>query len=133
MNLAGDFKTTEKKITWLADIPDLVPVVFRKLGYLITKDKFDEYLLPFCFIVFSRIFNIYVPLKLSRNDKFEDYINNESLKDFTGLGDAALRTLNKGDRIQVERKGFYIVDSPFNYPNKPIVLVLIPDGTAATK
>ena len=66
-------------------------------------------------------------------EHFEDFINPNSLVETTGYGDPALRTLNKGDRLQVERKGYYIVDSPFMYPNTPIVLILIPDGTAATK
>jgi glutamyl-tRNA synthetase len=106
LNLQGDFKSTEKKITWLADSPDLVPVVLRKYGYLITKEKLEE------------------------GDDIEDYINPNSLVETTGYGDPALRTLNAGDRIQLERKGYYIVDSPFMYPNKPLVLVLIPDGAA---
>jgi tRNA synthetases class I (E and Q), anti-codon binding domain len=46
LNLAGDVKSTEKKLTWLADVPDLIPVVMRKYGYLITKEKFEEYPTP---------------------------------------------------------------------------------------
>ncbi len=39
-----------------------------------------------------------------------------------------MRTLQKGDVIQLERKGYYIVDEPLTKPGKPIVLFLIPDG-----
>jgi tRNA synthetases class I (E and Q), anti-codon binding domain len=62
----------------------------------------------------------------------EEHVNKNSLIETTGFGDSALRSLNKGDKIQLERKGYFIVDSPFLYPNKPPVFVLIPDGTAAT-
>jgi len=104
LNLAGDFKTTEKKLTWLADVPDLVPVAMREFGYLITKKKLDE------------------------DDDFEKYINRNSMTETFGVGDPALRTLNKGDKIQLERRGYYIIDTPFTYPNHPLVLVQIPDG-----
>lgn len=104
LNLAGDFKTTEKKLTWLADIPDLIPVVMRDYSNLITKEKLDE------------------------GDDFEKFINPKSLDETTGVADPALRTLNKGDRIQLERRGYFIVDAPFTYPDHPLVLVQIPDG-----
>jgi len=109
LNLQGDFKSTEKKITWLANTPDLVPVIMRKYGYLITKEK------------------------LEKGENVEDFINRDSLIETTGFGDPALRMLNKGDRMQAERKDFYIVDSPFMYPNQPIVLIQIPDGATASK
>lgn len=39
-----------------------------------------------------------------------------------------MRTLQKGDIIQLERKGYFIVDEPLIKPGKPIVLFTIPDG-----
>ena len=39
-----------------------------------------------------------------------------------------MRTLQKGDIIQFERKGYFIVDEPLIKPGKPIVLFCIPDG-----
>ena len=36
--------------------------------------------------------------------------------------------LNKGDVIQLERRGFYICDRPYLGPSKPPVLFMIPDG-----
>jgi hypothetical protein len=68
-------------------------------------------------------------LTILRGENFEDFINPNSLNETTGFGDPAIRTLNKGDKLQVERKDFYIVDSPFMYPNTPAVLVQIPDGS----
>jgi len=104
LHLAGDFKSTEKKLTWLADTPDLIPIIMREYSYVITKKKLEE------------------------DDDFEKYINPLSLVETTGVADPALRTINQGDKIQLERKGFYIVDSPFTYPDHPLILVQIPDG-----
>lgn len=40
-----------------------------------------------------------------------------------------MRTLQKGDIIQLERKGYYIVDEPLGKPGaKSVVLFAIPDG-----
>lgn len=39
LHLAGDFKKTKLKLTWLADVPDLVPLVLTDFDYLITKKK----------------------------------------------------------------------------------------------
>jgi bifunctional glutamyl/prolyl-tRNA synthetase len=51
------------------------------------------------------------------------------------LGDPELRKLKKGDIVQIQRRGFFIVDSPYKEPSpnscKPanIRLIAIPDGT----
>lgn len=44
------------------------------------------------------------------------------------LGDPNMRTLQKGDIIQLERKGYFIVDVPLMRPEQPIALFSIPDG-----
>ncbi len=41
-----------------------------------------------------------------------------------------MRTLQKGDVLQLERKGYYIVDVPAAKPGQPVVLFNIPDGRA---
>lgn len=109
LHLEGDVKSTDKKLTWLADTPELLHLTLREYGYLIT-----------------------VP-KLAEGQDFKQYVNHNSLKEIQALGDSNLRLLNKGDHIQLERKGYYIVDSPFVYPNKSIVLVQIPDGKPKDK
>lgn len=60
-------------------------------------------------------------------------VNPETKFETAALGDANMRTLQKGDIIQLERKGYYIVDAPLLKPGKPIVLFSIPDGRAAKK
>jgi hypothetical protein len=39
LNLAGDVKATKLKLTWLADVPQLVPLTLTDFDYLITKKK----------------------------------------------------------------------------------------------
>ena len=39
LHLEGDFKKTKLKLTWLADVPDLVPLCLVDFGHLITKPK----------------------------------------------------------------------------------------------
>ncbi len=44
-------------------------------------------------------------------------------------GDPNMRTLQKGDIIQLERRGYFIVDVPLTKPGtQPMVLFEIPDG-----
>ena len=44
LHLEGDFKKTKYKLTWLADVPDLVPLRLVDLGHLITKPKVRPHL-----------------------------------------------------------------------------------------
>ena len=46
----------------------------------------------------------------------------------SAVGDPNMRALQKGDIIQLERKGYFIVDSPLLRREEPIVLLSIPDG-----
>jgi glutamyl-tRNA synthetase len=104
LHLEGNFKTTEKKLTWVPVIDDLVPVDMVEYDYLITKDKLDE------------------------NDNFLDFVNPNSEFRTPGWGDPNLRNLNKGDKIQLERRGYFICDEPYLWGSKSLVLVKIPDG-----
>ena len=54
--------------------------------------------------------------------------------EFSLIGDHELRSLKKGDRIQLQRRGYYICDSPYQAMSRytgretPLVLINIPDG-----
>lgn len=39
LHLEGDFKKTKLKLTWLAHVPELVPLRLVELGHLMTKAK----------------------------------------------------------------------------------------------
>ncbi|KAI7845298.1 hypothetical protein COHA_001141 [Chlorella ohadii] len=104
LNLEGDFKKTKLKLTWLAQSDECPQLDLVDLGYLVTKRKLED------------------------EDNFEDWVNHHSKVVTSAVGDANMRSLKQGDVIQLERKGYYIVDAPFTAADKPMVLLNIPDG-----
>ncbi|XP_053721197.1 bifunctional glutamate/proline--tRNA ligase isoform X1 [Synchiropus splendidus] len=106
-----DYKKTTK-ITWLAETNSapLLPTVCVNYLPLISKAV------------------------IGKDDDFKDYINKNSKLEEKMLGDPCLKTLKKGDIIQLQRRGFYICDQPYQSlsPNScqesPCVLIYIPDG-----
>lgn len=87
LNLKGDFKSTEKKVTWLAaDGFKLVPAELWDFDYLITKDKLEE------------------------EDNVEDFLNPNTASSVDAWCDAGVGELKADDIIQLERRGFYRVD-----------------------
>lgn len=105
LHLAGDFKKTRLKLTWLPDTPDLVPLELVSLDPLLTKKKLDE------------------------GDEFEDFVNRDSRHVTYAHGDPAMAQLEQGDVIQIERKGYFIVDRPAR-GGQAAILINIPDGRA---
>jgi hypothetical protein len=101
-----DFKTT-KKISWLAVEPNnQIPCELQDIDHLITKDKLED------------------------TDVFEDFVNPNTLTKTNAYDDMNLRTLERGEIIQIERKGFYIVERQF-LKGEPMQLISIPDGRIA--
>lgn len=106
-----DYKKTTK-ITWLAETNSapLLPTVCVIYQPLITKAV------------------------ITKDDNFKDYINKNSKLEEKMLGDPCLKNLKKGDIIQLQRRGYYICDQPYETvsPNSckesPCVLIYIPDG-----
>ncbi|KAM3930026.1 bifunctional glutamate/proline--tRNA ligase isoform 2-T2 [Leptodactylus fuscus] len=106
-----DYKKTTK-ITWLADTlrAPLTPTVCVNYDHLITKPV------------------------LGREEDFKQYVNRSSKQEEVMLGDPCLKTLKKGDIIQLQRRGFYICDEPYepisphSCKEAPCVLIYIPDG-----
>ncbi|XP_044059668.1 bifunctional glutamate/proline--tRNA ligase isoform X2 [Siniperca chuatsi] len=106
-----DYKKTTK-ITWLADTNSapLLPTICITYQPLISKAV------------------------ITKDDNFKEYINKNSKLEEKMLGDPCLKNLKKGDIIQLQRRGFYICDQPYEpvSPNSckesPCVLLYIPDG-----
>ncbi|CAN2387448.1 Bifunctional glutamate proline--tRNA ligase [Pristimantis euphronides] len=106
-----DYKKTTK-ITWLADTPSapLIPTTCVNYDHLITKPV------------------------LGKEEDFKQYINRSSKQEEVMLGDPCLKTLKKGDLLQLQRRGFYICDEPYepisphSCKEAPCVLIYIPDG-----
>ncbi|XP_061670789.1 bifunctional glutamate/proline--tRNA ligase isoform X1 [Syngnathoides biaculeatus] len=106
-----DYKKTTK-ITWLAETASapVLPTICVNYQPLITKAV------------------------ITKDDNFKEYINKNSKIEEKMLGDPCLKTLKKGNIIQLQRRGFYICDQPYEpiSPNSckesPCVLIYIPDG-----
>ncbi|BFZ12382.1 hypothetical protein BsWGS_15421 [Bradybaena similaris] len=106
-----DFKKTQK-ITWLAEAEDgpFTPAVCVQYDHIITKGV------------------------LGKDEDFKLYINKDSKQEEVMLGDPYLASLKKGDIVQLQRRGYYICDhpyepvSPHTGRDSPCVLINIPDG-----
>ena len=103
LHLEGDFKKTEKKVTWLSTDQDLVPVELVDFDYLLNKDTLQE------------------------DDALEDVLNRNTEFREGATADCNVAELKEGDIIQFERKGFYRVDKAYA-PGQPAVLFYIPTG-----
>lgn len=60
-----------------------------------------------------------------------DDVDTNSIVQIKAVGDPNLRLLSKGDKIQLERRGYFICDQPFIVNERPMVLFEIPDGHTA--
>ncbi|XP_054432576.1 bifunctional glutamate/proline--tRNA ligase isoform X2 [Pteronotus mesoamericanus] len=106
-----DYKKTTK-ITWLAETARALPIpaVCVTYDHLITKPV------------------------LGKDEDFKQYVNQNSKHEELMLGDPCLKDLKKGDIIQLQRRGFFICDQPYepvsphSCRDAPCVLIYIPDG-----
>ncbi|VDL21332.1 unnamed protein product [Hymenolepis diminuta] len=115
----ADYKKTHK-VTWLAD-PSIVKCVGKDLSQLT----------PLSCLTYGNL--ISKPL-IGKEEKFEDFINRDSVLMENYLGDPQLRNLKKGDIIQLQRKGFFICDQPPSTGKEaPCVLIYIPDGATRAR
>jgi len=99
LHLEGNPKNTKYKLNWLPVVDNLVDVTLRELGFLFTKPTFTDEEDPL------------------------DFINPNSQTDTVASAEPAILNLKKGDRLQLERGGYYICDQ-----EKPMILIEIPDG-----
>lgn len=112
LNITGDFKKTKKKITWLPSTPS-VPVTLLDYDYLITKKKLED------------------------ADEISTFINPSTEFRVEARADHNLLSVKKGDIIQFERKGYYIIEkahgeeSTTGGTKEGVEAIIIPDGRAA--
>lgn len=99
----GNIKAA-KKLSWLANVPTNTPCVLHEFDNLVTKEKLDE------------------------DDDFKEFINPNTLATTGAIGDTGLKTLQKDEVIQLERRGYYRVDRPYVSEEKPLMLFMVPDG-----
>ncbi|EGT59652.1 hypothetical protein CAEBREN_06986 [Caenorhabditis brenneri] len=108
-----DYKKTTK-VTWLGDVKEeagkSIPVVTAEYDHIISKAI------------------------IGKDEDWKQFINFDSVHYKKMVGESAIKTLKKGDIIQIQRKGFYIVDRPYcpkselSSVETPLLLIAIPDG-----
>ena len=86
LHLAGDFKQTKKKLTWLCKDQDLVTVELCDFDSLLTKDKLDD------------------------DDDWEKYLNPHTEFKSEAVADLNVWDVQNGEVIQFDRKGYYRCD-----------------------
>ncbi|KAI0478265.1 glutamyl-tRNA synthetase [Xylaria cf. heliscus] len=103
LHLAGDFKATKKKVTWLANSnSNLVPVELVSFDYLIMKDK------------------------LEKQDELENFLTPVTEFRTQAFADCNVAELPQGAIIQFERKGFYKLDEAYRGEGSRAVFFEIP-------
>ena len=105
LHLQGDFKKTSKKVTWLSEDQELVPVQLYDFDYLLTKDKLEE------------------------EDDFDQFLNPNTETLTECVADCNVAGIEEDKIIQFDRKGFFRCDRAFKH-GEPAVFFQIPTGKA---
>eukprot|EP01130_Rhizamoeba_saxonica_P001741 TRINITY_DN11597_c0_g1_i1.p1 TRINITY_DN11597_c0_g1~~TRINITY_DN11597_c0_g1_i1.p1 ORF type:complete len:728 (-),score=186.19 TRINITY_DN11597_c0_g1_i1:37-2220(-) len=111
-NIGGDFKKT-KKITWVPATDEAVPVRLMYYGSLLTVPNLPK------------------PKKNSKGEVIkpvliEDYANLDSVHPMEGTAEPAVASVNVGDSIQFQRRGYFKLDKIEEDGTR--VFINIPDG-----
>eukprot|EP00009_Paramoeba_aestuarina_P006388 CAMPEP_0201519550 /NCGR_PEP_ID=MMETSP0161_2-20130828/10072_1 /ASSEMBLY_ACC=CAM_ASM_000251 /TAXON_ID=180227 /ORGANISM="Neoparamoeba aestuarina, Strain SoJaBio B1-5/56/2" /LENGTH=467 /DNA_ID=CAMNT_0047917615 /DNA_START=6 /DNA_END=1405 /DNA_ORIENTATION=+ len=109
LHLDGDFKNTKYKLSWLADDAPSVLIKCVEFDQLLTVKKIDSGL---------------------TTEEFLKVINKNSRYEQVLRGEEACASLTKGQSLQIERRGFYIVDEVSQAGDRQTcaTLLAIPDG-----
>lgn len=91
------------KVNWVPQSSDSVPITLIDYKTLITKPKLDK------------------------TENFEEFCNRKLETIESAIGEPALRGLPRGTHIQLERQGYYIVESS---TSDSLTLIQIPEGRA---
>ncbi|KAF8820584.1 glutamate-tRna ligase [Cardiosporidium cionae] len=110
LHLEGDFKKTKTKLHWLSNLPSkLTKCILKEYDHLITVDKIDK-----------------------ETQNWEEMINPTTEFDTIAWVDPLLDALPCGQRLQLERRGYFRLDKPAKYSDGKLlemaVLIKIPDG-----
>lgn len=108
----GDPRKPKKKFHWVAKTNHETKIILREYDQLITKAKIED------------------------DEDPLNFVNKDSRFDSLAFGESGLKSLSKGEVIQLERMGFYIVDrnnlwqSSGKEQDRLPILIKIPDGKA---
>jgi len=108
LHLQGDVKKTAKKVTWLSEDQELIPLTMYEFDYLITKDKMEE------------------------EDTLEACLNPVTEVKTEALADCNVAGLKVDDIVQFDRKGYFRIDKAFQN-GQSVVAFQIPTGKHQTQ
>jgi glutamyl-tRNA synthetase len=108
LHLEGDFKKTEKKVTWLSKQQKMVDVVLIEYDYLLKEDKLPE-------------------LDEEDKDDWEKYLTPETEFKTEAVADCNVAEVKADDIIQFERKGYFRCDKAAA-EGSPAIFFEIPSG-----
>eukprot|EP01012_Entosiphon_sulcatum_P048417 TRINITY_DN66895_c0_g1_i1.p1 TRINITY_DN66895_c0_g1~~TRINITY_DN66895_c0_g1_i1.p1 ORF type:complete len:567 (-),score=113.96 TRINITY_DN66895_c0_g1_i1:61-1761(-) len=99
LHLAGDFKSTEYKLSWLADVPGNIPCTLFEFDHIITVRSIDK------------------------DTPIDDCIRDRTEYRLEAVAEEGVRQVKPGDVIQFQRRGFFKCDRV-----DPLEFFYIPDG-----
>lgn len=108
LHLEGDFKKTEKKVTWLSKHQKIIDVILIEYDYLLKEDKLPE-------------------LAEEDKDDWEKYLTPETEFKTEAVADCNVAEVKADDIIQFERKGFFRCDKAAT-EGSPAIFFEIPSG-----
>ncbi|CAH8583904.1 unnamed protein product [Heterobilharzia americana] len=104
-----------------------------KVTWLTKPSNSHPQLIPVSCLIYDHLLNKAI---LGKDEDFKLYVNKHSKKEQCLIGDPDMRHVKKGDIIQIQRRGFYICDAPYELScsatghESPCVLIQIPDGSS---
>lgn len=104
LNLEGDVSKTKLKLTWVAKTEHVINVKLSEYDFFLNKKS------------------------LGKGEKLVDNLNEVTEAVTEGVASAGLRTCQQGSFVQLERRGFFRVDTAFCEGGEPMHLVMVPDG-----
>lgn len=107
LHLQGNFKTTEKKVTWLSTDQELIPVKLYDFDHILTKDLLDK------------------------DDDILDFAKKDTETLSECLADCNVAGIAKDAILQFDRKGYFRCDRAFQH-GEPAVFFNIPTGKEKT-
>ena len=110
----ADFRECEKNhlITWVSSSPFDVKVMAWEFDFILKEGKEDDEL-------------------DNGSDDWRTSINSVSKANSTLVANAGVRTLQKGDFLQFERRGLFRVDKAYSNEDTMMELIKVPDGKAS--
>jgi glutamyl-tRNA synthetase len=114
-------KKTKKKITWLSDFSSSAQKLETLDNY---QHNVEVELIDYDYLINRR--------KLEEVDRVEDCVTEKTEFIEKAIADSNIKDLKKGDIIQFERKGFYILDNDIASTSTIPKFIYVPDGKAKT-